>query len=92
MTNIIPFLRDAVFEDGATDILSRAFDMACMAIHDASAAIDKERLAAHVVQSALLGERDPDKLCTAALAAMGPQPPIDGIVHNDALKSRLKHM
>ncbi len=90
MTNIIPYLKDAAFEDSVIDILSHAFDMGCMAIHDACAALDRENLAAHVVQSALLGERDPERLCAAALSAMGPQPPIEAVVHAD-LRSRLKH-
>lgn len=72
MADILPFLREAVFDAEATTTMSEAFEMACKAL---PAGRDSEQLreglAKRIIQHAQYGERNPVRLCAAALAAVG---------------------
>ena len=72
MSNILPFLREAVFDPETTKVMSEAFDMACLALagHGDIARLQQD-LAKRIIQHAQYGERDPARLCDAALSALG---------------------
>jgi hypothetical protein len=73
MTSILPFLREAVFEPEQTRAMSLAFDRACLSIKNDRDGLVREVLAKCILAHAQQGEKDPDRLCDAALAAFGIQ-------------------
>ena len=70
MASIVPFIPRGVFDDVATKAMGRAFETACVALHDSGQPqIVHEVMAKRIIRAAQRGERDPAKLCSIALAA-----------------------
>ena len=71
MARILEFLRPTeAFEPEALEALGKAFDMAVTALHDAGQPhIVREVIARRIIRTAQKGERNPAKLCAAALSA-----------------------
>ena len=73
MAQIIDFVRpDYAFDSEVTALVVAAYDPAIFGFHDKgqSAAV-REIIAKRNIKLAAAGERDPDKLCDAALASFG---------------------
>ena len=73
--SILPYVRRSgtVFDDFATEIMGKAFDSACVELHDkGQPAIVYEVIATRIIDAAKKGERDPIQLRKAGLAALGP--------------------
>jgi hypothetical protein len=70
MAQILEFLRPTEgFEPEAIEALGEAFDMAATALHYAGRPkIVRETIARRIIEAAQKGERDPAKLCAAALS------------------------
>lgn len=76
MGEIIDLFRAAAFDPEAVAVLCAAFDKARKSLHDTGQpALVQEVIARRIIESAKRGERDPDKLCEEALAALGSQAP-----------------
>lgn len=78
MAQILQFIRpDNAFDPETTAILTAAYDKAIAALHDrGQPEIVREIIAKRIITLAGKGERDPDRLCTSALTAIGlPAPP-----------------
>ena len=74
MGEIIDLFRDAAFDPEAVAILCAAFEKACKSLHDhGQPPLVQEVIARRIVACAQRGERDPDRLCEDALAALGPK-------------------
>ena len=70
-----PFCYDASFDPETTDIMGRAFERACEALHDVGQpAMVKDVIAKRIIDIAKTGERDPNALCERALQALGLPP------------------
>lgn len=64
--------RDEAFDAEATAKLCEAFDRACRELHDmGQPELVREVIAKRIIEIAGQGERDPDKMCEAALLALG---------------------
>jgi hypothetical protein len=62
----------AVFDDHATKVMCEAFDAACKDLHDTGQpAVVHDVIAKRIIDAALSGERDPEKLRDWALTAFG---------------------
>jgi hypothetical protein len=74
MARILPFiLPDANFDPETTAILGAAYDKAIAGLHDrGQPEVVREIIAKRIVALASKGERNPDRLCEAALAGLGP--------------------
>jgi hypothetical protein len=70
---ITPFLKGQAFDPEATRAMGVAFDKARQALGLADRT-DRatEIVAALIIESAQTGERDPDRLCAAAVKALKP--------------------
>lgn len=76
MTAIVRFIEkaglDAVFDDHATKVMGDAFDAACKDLDNTGQpAVVHEVIAKRIINAALSGERDPEKLRDRALTAIG---------------------
>ena len=76
MTAILRFIEragfGAVFDDHATSAMGQAFDAACKDLHDTGQpAVVYDVIAKRIIDSALSGERDPEKLRDWELTAFG---------------------
>ena len=72
MGTVVELFRDAAFDPEAIKILCAAFEKARKSLHDrGQPPIVQEVIARRLVACAQRGERDPDKLCEAALSALG---------------------
>lgn len=73
MGSMYPFVpRDDAFDAEATARLCEAFDKACRDLHDTGQPeIVREVIAKKIMEIARRGERDPDRLCDAALLSIG---------------------
>lgn len=70
-----PFSYDASFDPEITQIMGRAFECACKALHDVGQpAMVKDVIAKRIIDIAKTGERDPNRLCERALQALGLPP------------------
>ncbi|HVA16468.1 MAG TPA: hypothetical protein VMV59_02015 [Candidatus Dormibacteraeota bacterium] len=71
MAQILEFLRPTdAFEAEVLESLGKAFHMAVTALHYAGRPkIVRETIARRIIEAAQKGERDPAKLCAAALSA-----------------------
>lgn len=71
MAEILQFIRpDDAFDPEAVAILARAFVMAMASLHDnGQPEIVREAIARQIIATAKKGERDPARLCAAALSA-----------------------
>lgn len=73
VSTVIPVFRDSGFDDEATQILGRAYDIACRSLHPkGQPPVVQETLAKKIVEAAQYGERDPDRLAAIALSILGP--------------------
>jgi hypothetical protein len=72
MNSILPFFQDASFDAETTRAMGEAFDAACKELHDkGQPAVVKELIAKQIIEAARRGERDPVRLCEAALRTLG---------------------
>ena len=71
-SSVIALFRREGFDDKATLAMGQAFDMVCRELHDTGQSeLVKEALAKQIIKAANTGERDPERLCDAALRAVG---------------------
>jgi hypothetical protein len=71
MGQILQFIRpDLAFDPLAIDVLDKAYDMALAALCDGGQpSTVREVIAKRIISAAVKGERDPARLCAAALTA-----------------------
>ena len=75
MASILPYLRNAAFDPDAIEAMSRAYDHARKELHDkGQPEVVREIIATRIIAFASKGERDPQKLATAALQVLGIDP------------------
>jgi len=74
VTSILSFVQahDGAFDDEATRIMGEAFDAACAMLPNLSKN-DREAIAHRIIDAAAGGERDPNRLRNAGLAALRPR-------------------
>ena len=71
MASIIPFIPRGVFDESATRAMGEAFDAACAELQDSNLSeLVREIIAERIIEAAKRGERDPQRLCSIAIAAM----------------------
>jgi len=71
---VVELFREAAFDPEAVAVLCAAFEKARKSLHDTGQPpVVQEVIARRIIACAQRGERDPDKLCEDALAALGPQ-------------------
>jgi hypothetical protein len=74
--NIVPFLQGRAFDPEQTYVMGLAFEKARAGLHDTGQpAVVQEIIAKRIVDIAATGERDPDRLASRALEALGIQSP-----------------
>jgi len=74
--SIEPFLQGRVYDPEITRVMGLAFDKARAGLHDSGQpAVVQEIIAKRIVDIASTGERDPERLASKALEALGIQPP-----------------
>ena len=66
MTATYPLSTNAAFTPEATHAMGEAFDLACRVLGEVQPTV-KETIANRVIREASFGERDPNRLFTAAL-------------------------
>lgn len=73
MAEILQFIRpDNSFDPETLTILAAAYDKAVAGIHDRDQSkVVREVVAKRIIALAMKGERDPERLCQSALAAIG---------------------
>ena len=72
MSKVATLFQRADLEPETVDILTRAYEKARRSLHDKGQPnIVQEVIARRIIAAAQSGERDPDKLCEAALIALG---------------------
>jgi hypothetical protein len=70
--SIIPIFKSRGFDAETTQVLGRAYDIACRSLHvKAQPLIIQETLAKKIIEAAQHGERDPDRLAAIALGVLG---------------------
>ena len=73
--NFEPFLRGRTFSPEQTRLMGLAFEKASAGLHDSGQpAVVQEIIAKRIVDLAMLGERDPERLALQALQALGIEP------------------
>ena len=73
MSSVVPLFRDRGFDPEATQILGKAYDIACRSLHRKGQPPGvQELLAKKIIEAAQHGERDPDRLAGIALGLLGP--------------------
>jgi hypothetical protein len=73
VSSVVPLFRDKGFDPEATQILGKAYDIACRSIHrKGQPPVVQELLAKKIIEAAQQGERDPDRLAGIALGLLGP--------------------
>jgi hypothetical protein len=73
MATILPFIirSGTAFDDDVTHIMGLAFDAACAEVHERNLSqLVREIMAEWIIEAAKRGERDPQRLCSIALAAI----------------------
>jgi hypothetical protein len=74
--NFEPFLKGRGFSPEQTRIMGLAFEKARAGLHDSGQhAVVQEIIAKRIVDLAMLGGRDPEKLAKQALQALGIESP-----------------
>ena len=69
---IVPFLRDTSFGPDVTSEMGKAYDKALHALHDTGQPhVVQEIIARKIIDIAKSGERDAERMCARALAALG---------------------
>ena len=72
-SSIVPLLRDSGFDDEATQVLGKAYEIACKSLHPhGRPPVVQEILAKKIIEAAQRGDRDPDRLAATALGILGP--------------------
>ena len=66
MVSIADLPESGAFDQDGIEVLVKAFELACMA----RPGTDRTILAREIIAVAKAGERDPDRLCAAALSAL----------------------
>jgi hypothetical protein len=71
--SIVPFLQGRVFSPEHAQVMGLAFDKVCADLHDRGqpAVVQEIIIAKRIVDLAMRGERDPDRLAQKALQALG---------------------
>jgi hypothetical protein len=73
------YLKDRKFDAEAVRVMGIAFECARSALHVLpSDELLNEAVAARIIELARTGERDPDKLCDFAIAALKTPPALEG--------------
>jgi hypothetical protein len=73
MSSVVPLFKGRGFDDEATQILGKAYDIACRSLHrKGQPSVVQEFLAKKIIEAAQYGERDPDRLAGAALGMLSP--------------------
>jgi hypothetical protein len=73
MAQILQFIRTdaSAFDDHTTRVMGEAFDAACTDLQDNNLSdLVREIIAARIIEGAKRGERDPQRLCSFAIAAI----------------------
>jgi hypothetical protein len=71
MSSVVPLFKGRGFDDEATQILGRAYDIVCRSLHrKGQPPVVQEFLAKKIIEAARYGERDPDRLAGAALGML----------------------
>lgn len=71
MSDAVPLFRDAAFDPQTVELLTAAYEQACIALRDmGQPEIVQQIIAQRIIAAATRGERDPDKLCESALSAL----------------------
>jgi hypothetical protein len=71
---ILQFIRPdtAPFDESATEAMGQAFDAACAELQESTLSKPVyEKIAERIIEAAKRGERDPQRLCRIAVAAIG---------------------
>jgi hypothetical protein len=73
MAQILPFVRpEMAFNPEDVAVLATAYDKAIKQLRgDGFTELVREIIAKRIIDAALKGERDPDRLCTSAIALIG---------------------
>jgi hypothetical protein len=71
LTDQIPRISDRSFDPEATGLMCQAFDKACKELENTGESNSKVIVAWRIIDIAAHGERDPDKMCEAALISVG---------------------
>jgi hypothetical protein len=73
MGQILPIAHPEIaFDADATAVLAQAYEKATGQLHgNGYTDLVREIIARRIIASALKGERNPDRLCTSALASIG---------------------
>ena len=72
MSKIVALFEPTGFDPEIVEILAQAYEKARKSLHDTGQpAIVQQVMAQRIVAAAKTGERNPDKLCEAALTALG---------------------
>ncbi len=74
MAQILSFLKEASYDPEMTKVMGEAFEAACRHVPDDPDPLQRVALAKSILSQAQRGERDPDKMCRAALASIGIDP------------------
>jgi hypothetical protein len=69
MTAVFPLSKNAAFPPEATHAMGEAFDLACSVLGQIPPSV-KETIATRLINEAISGERDPDRLLRAAMKGM----------------------
>lgn len=73
MATILNFIRPdaSAFDEFATFAMGQAFDTACAELHDSNLPkLVRETIAERIIEAAKRGERDPQRLCSSAVAGI----------------------
>jgi hypothetical protein len=69
--SVLPLLQNGAFPPEVTHVMGEVFDRACLVLDNGQISSGvKETIANRVIEEALSGERDPNKLLRAALKGM----------------------
>jgi hypothetical protein len=69
LASIVNLFHEAAFDPEEVELLSLAYDKARRSLHDrGQPAVVQTIIAERIIAAAKRGERDPDKLCEAALS------------------------
>jgi hypothetical protein len=71
MSKVVALFQSTAFDPETIDVLARAYDKARKSLHKGQPEIVQVIIAERIIAEAKYGERDPDKLCKAALSALG---------------------
>ena len=75
MGQILRFLTptdSSPFDEFATRVMGEAFDTACAELQDSNLSeLVRKIIAGRIIEAARRGERDPQHLCSVAMAAIG---------------------